>query len=206
MKIALIRCAVNRLLCFTEMQRIKGKRNSKQCLRSSLGLEEPKLELTLGTYENKTLVQLILTLTLLQWSNLYFTSSMRHESTVGMKSQNPTTKHCSLIYFQVVTVHNTDLFTRSFLMGSNKQLQKIITSIPWTTHTFPTDMIFSKTPHSSLEIPTIMIPPTQEFTIPSVGGGEGKMKIFGVNATNNTCTVYLLQVKIEFRLKLFNLG
>ena len=65
MKIALIRCAVNRLLCFTEMQRIKGKRNSKRRLRSSLGLEEPKLELTLGTYENKTLVQLILTLTLL---------------------------------------------------------------------------------------------------------------------------------------------
>ena len=47
------------------MQRIKGKTNSKQRLRSSLGLEEPKLELTLGTYENKTLVQLILTLRLL---------------------------------------------------------------------------------------------------------------------------------------------
>ena len=65
MKIALIGCAVNRLLHFTGMQRIKGKRNSKQRLRSSLGLGELKLELTLGMYENKTLMQLILTLTLL---------------------------------------------------------------------------------------------------------------------------------------------
>ena len=65
MKITLIRCAVNRLLRFTEMQRIKGKRNSKQRLRSSLGLGEPKLELTLGMYGNKTLVQSILSLTLL---------------------------------------------------------------------------------------------------------------------------------------------
>ena len=114
--------------------------------------------------------------------NLHFTSSMRHERTAGMKSQS--NNHILLSDIQVVTVHDTDLFASYLLMGSNKQFQKIIVHTLHNTH-LPHGHDFFLKPSTSLEISLISTLNTGIYN-PFCGGGEGKMKIFGVNATNNT--------------------